>query len=224
MTPPPAGSGQRNVLTTHYARISEGPVAFLDETYHVESDGRRRFYVIAAVVVLEKDRDALRDEIDGIVPEGWWHTTDHLRTDEGREQARELLQTFRVPDETCVVVDKISIDHHDKDGIQARGVVLGRLLTAIYNAEHGTHPPVSLAVIEEQREARKNNFDRSIRKHLIAEAVISEAATLLAVSPGSEHLLWLPDLVCSAYRQKMVFERAELFAEIEHLTHVIQLP
>jgi len=79
-------------------------------------------------------------------------------------------------------------------------------------------------VIEEQREARKNNFDRSIRKQLIAEAAISEAATLVAASPGSEHLLWLPDLVCSAYRQKMVFERAELFAVIEHLAHVIQLP
>lgn len=224
MTPPPASPGQRNVLTTHYARIGGGPVAFLDETYHVETDGRRRFYVIAAVVVLEKDRDALRDEIDGIVPDGWWHTTAQLRTDAGREQVRELLQTFRVPDETCVIVDKISIDPHDTDGTQARGVVLGRLLTAIYNAEHGTHPPVSLAVIEEQREARKNNFDRSIRKQLIAEAAISEAATLLAVSPASEHLLWLPDLVCSAYRQKMVFDRSELFAVIEHLTHVIQLP
>jgi hypothetical protein len=108
--------------------------------------------------------------------------------------------------------------------MQARGLVLGRLLTAIYNAERGTHPPVSLAVIEEQREARKNNFDRSIRKQLIAEAAIAEAATLLAVSPGSEHLLWLPDLICSAYRQKMVFARADLFAEIEHLAHVIQLP
>jgi hypothetical protein len=224
VTPPPASPGQRNVLATHYTRIGEGPVAFLDETYHVETDGRRRFYVIAAVVVLEKDRDALRDEIDGIVPDGWWHTTDQLRTPAGREQARELLQTFRVPDETCVIVDKISVDDDDKDGMQARGLVLGRLLTAIYNAEHGTHPPVSLAVIEEQREARKNNFDRSIRKQLIAEAAIAEAATLLAVSPGSEHLLWLPDLICSAYRQKMVFARADLFAEIEHLAHVIQLP
>ena len=44
-----------------------------------------------------------------------------------------------------------------------------------------------------------------------------------SVSPGSEHLLWLPDLVCSAYRQKLLFQRNELFREIEELTHVFQL-
>ena len=54
---PPASPGQRNVLKTHYERIRAGPVAYLDETYHLENDGRRRFYVIAAVVVLEPDRD-----------------------------------------------------------------------------------------------------------------------------------------------------------------------
>ncbi|HJQ02361.1 MAG TPA: hypothetical protein VJ851_12230 [Jatrophihabitans sp.] len=223
MKPPLAGSGQVNVLKTHYERIGQTAVAYLDETYHLESDGHRRFYVMAAVVVLENDGDPLRNEIDELVPSGWWHTTDQLRTDEGRERARNLLQTFRVPDETCIVVDKVSVDNDDKDGTQARGAVLSRLLTSIHNAEHGTHPPVRLAVIEEQRVARINNFDRSIRKHLIAQRAISESSTLLAVSPGSEHLLWLPDLVCSAYRQKMVFARTELFAEIEQLAHVIQL-
>jgi hypothetical protein len=91
---PPAGPGQHTVLKTHYERIGSGPVAYLDETYHVETDGRRRFYVMAAVVVLEHDRDPLRNELDSIVPSGWWHTTDRLRTEEGREQTRDLLRTF----------------------------------------------------------------------------------------------------------------------------------
>ncbi|MFN8190995.1 MAG: hypothetical protein U0R78_11255 [Nocardioidaceae bacterium] len=220
---PPAGPGQVNVLKTHYTRVGNGPVAFLDETYHVEKDGRRRFYVMAAVVVLHEDRDPLRDELDSLVPDGWWHTTDELRTDGGREHARSLLQTFRIPDETCVIVDKVALDADDEDGTQARGAVLGRLLTAIHTAEFGSHPPVNLAVIEEQREARKNNFDRSIRKQLIEAKAISESMALASVSPGSEHLLWLPDLVCSAYRQKLLFQRDELFGEIEELTHVVQL-
>lgn len=220
---PPAGPGQTNVLKSHYTRVGTGPVAFLDETYHVEQDGRRRFYVIAAVVVLHEDRDTLREELDGLVPDGWWHTTNELRTDEGREHARSLLQTFRMPDETCVIVDKVSIEGDDEDGMQARGAVLGRVLAAVHTAEFGTHPPVNLTVIEEQREARKNNFDRSVRKRLIADKTIDESMALVSVSPGSEHLLWLPDLVCTAYRQKMLFQRSELFAEIEELTHVVQL-
>lgn len=220
---PPAGPGQTTVLKSHYARVGTGPVAFLDETYHVERDGRRRFYVMAAVVVLHDDRDPLRDELDSLVPDGWWHTTDELRTDDGREHARSLLRTFRIPDETCVVVDKMSVADDDEDGMQARGAVLGRVLDVVHTAESGSHPPVNLAVIEEQREARKNNFDRAVRKRLISEKTISESMALIAVSPGSEHLLWLPDLVCSAYRQKMLFQRTDLFEEIEELTHVLQL-
>ena len=220
----PVGPGQRNVLKVHYERNGAAPVGYLDETYHVEADGRRRFYVMAAVVVLEADRDPLRAELDTLVPTGWWHTTDQLRTDEGRAHARELLRTFRVPDETCVIVDKVSVDAADKDGAQARGAVLGRLLTALHSAEHGAHPAVSLAVIEEQRVARINNFDRSIRKKLVDANAIPETLTLAAISPGTEHLLWLPDLVCSAYRQKIVFRRNTLFETIEDMTHVIQLP
>lgn len=221
---PPAGPGQTSVLKTHYARVGSGPVAYLDETYHIESDGRRRFYVMAAVIVLHQDREPLRNELDSLVPDGWWHTTDALRSEDGRNAARSLLQTFRIPDETCVIVEKVEIDENDKDGLQARGEVLGRMLTATHHAEFDSHPSVDLAVIEEQREARKNNFDRSIRKQLITAAKIRGSMALASVSPGTEHLLWLPDLVCSAYRQKMLFGREELFGEIEELTHVVQLP
>ncbi|MFT4298366.1 MAG: hypothetical protein QM597_01825 [Aeromicrobium sp.] len=93
---------------------------------------------------------------------------------------------------------------------------------ALRTAVSGSHPPVNLVVIEEQREARKNNFDRLVRKRLIAEEAISESMALVSVSPGSEHLLWLPDLVCSAYRQKLLFGRGALFEEIAELTHVVQ--
>jgi hypothetical protein len=139
---PPAGQGQRNVLKTHYDRIGQGPVAYVDETYHVETDGRRRFYVMAAVVVLEQDRDPLRTELDSLVPDGWWHTTDELRTEAGRERARQLLHTFQVPDETCVIVNKVAVDEADTDGTHARANVLGHLLTAVHHAAHGAHPPV----------------------------------------------------------------------------------
>lgn len=221
---PPTGPGQHHVLKLHYERIGTGPVAYLDETYHVERDGHRRFYVMAAVVVLEQDRDPLRNELDSLVPSGWWHTTDQLRTADGRDQARELLQTFRVPDETCVIVDKVAVEPEDKDGSLARREVLGRLLTALHTAEHGSHPPVELTVIEEHRIARINNLDRAVRAQLIASGAITGTAPFVALSPGTEHLLWLPDLVCSAYRQKTVFRRNELFEIIRDLTHVVQLP
>lgn len=221
---PPAGPGQAQVLKTHYERAGLGPVAYVDETYHVEADARRRFYVMAAVVVLEQDRDSLRNELDRLIPDGWWHTTDQLKSQEGRQRTRELLQTFQVPDETCVIVDKVRIDDEDKDGLRARSMVLGRLLVAVHTAEHGSHPPVNLVVLEEQRVARINNFDRSVRTQLIGGGSVAASMGMAIISPGSEHLLWLPDLVCSAYRQQLLFQEKDLFEEIQDLTHVVQLP
>jgi len=221
---PPAGPGQRGVLKAHYERIGTGPVAYLDETYHVERDGRPRFYVMAAVVVLESDRDALRNELDELVPSGWWHTTDALRSEVGRAHVRRLLGAFQQPDEACVIVDQVSIEAgDDKDGTRARGAVLGRLMTALHTAEYGNHPPVGLTVIEEHRVARINNYDRAVRANLISSGSIPPTMALVSVSPGSEHLLWLPDLVCSAYRQQKVHSRGDLFALIEDLTHVVRL-
>jgi hypothetical protein len=220
---PPAGPGQRTVLKTHYDLVGDGPVAYLDETYSVEK-GRKRFYVMSAVVVLHADRDPLRNELDALVPDGWWHTTDELQADGGRERTRNLLATFRVPDETCVVVDKATVADDDKDGLKAREAVLRRLFAVLHNPTDEVHPTVELVVTEEQREARKNNFDRSVRKALISEGTIPDDMRMVQASPGSEHLLWLPDLVCSAYRQKLTHRQNDLFDEIEVLTHVIELP
>lgn len=223
MTPPPAGPGQRTVLNTHYDRIGGAPVAYLDETYHVEKDGRRRFYVMSAVVVLAHDRDPMRKELDELVPDGWWHTTESLRSIEGRDRARELLSVFQVPEETCVIVDKASVADDDADGALARRAVLERLLVAVHNGEDGVHPPAPLTVLEEQRVSRANNFDRTIRNDLIAAESIPATSTFAAVSPGSEHLLWLPDLVCSAYRQQLLFSRTDLFDEVRDMTRVVRL-
>jgi len=178
---------------------------------------------MAAVVVLADDRDPLRDDLDKCVPGGWWHTTDQLRTTEGQDQTHTLLQTFQAPDETCVIVDKTTIDDADKDGEIARETALGRLLTEVHQATHGLHPKVNLAVIEERRENSKNNRDRRVRSTLVQQGTIGSSFQLASVSPGSEHLLWLPDLVCSAYRQKMLFHRTGYFSEIEDLTRVLEL-
>jgi len=52
---------------------------------------------------------------------------------------------------------------------------------------------------------------------------VSPSLKMIMASPGSEHLLWLPDLVCSAYRRRL-FGQTELFDEISAMTHVVQLP
>ncbi|MDN5585192.1 hypothetical protein [Brevibacterium aurantiacum] len=222
---PPAGPGQVRSLQTHYDKIGDGFVGFIDETYHLEKDGRGRFYTIAAVVVAAADLEPLRQDLDNIVPGGWWHTSNQLQNDQGYEDTLKLLATLEPSSDVCVIVDHVDVsDNVDADeGLTVRAEVLGNLLIALHQAESPMHGPVQLAVAEENRRARVNNFDRSIRQSLIKKGSLPETVGLMHASPGSEHLLWLPDVVCSAYRQDKLGRDSELFDEIRDLTDVRKL-
>lgn len=222
---PPAGPGQVRALQTHYDKIGDGFVGFIDETYHLEKDGRDRFYTIAAVVVAAQELKPLRQDLDDRVPGGWWHTSERLQTDQGHEDALDLLATLDSSLEACVIVDHVAVsDAVDADeGLTVRAKVLSKLLIALHQAEGPMHGPVQLAVAEENRRARVNNFDRATRKSLIDKGSLPQTVGLMHASPGSEHLLWLPDAVCSAYRQDKLGRDSDLFDEIRDLTYVRKL-
>ena len=217
--PPPATPGQRSVVETHYERVGQQPVAFIDETYSAQQ-GQLNFYVMGAVVVSAKDRDGLRSDLDERVESGYWHTTDVLRSDEGQDQALDLLQCLDEVHEACVIIHRTDVDPDDTDGEEARQECLGLLLESLFHATGGTHDPVGLMIMEERRTARQNNNDRRTRAQLIQDKRIDPTAQLLHVSPGTDNLLWLPDLVCSAYRQRLLGRGTALFDEVERLATV----
>lgn len=212
------------MLANHYVRSGPGPVAYVDESYHVAYDGRPRFYVMAAVIVAATDRDDLRTELDRCVPGGWWHTSEVLQEGNGAATTKQLLDALRYPDEACVVVHNTVVGADDHDGRVARGRALSTLLSALTHPPEDTHEAVRLAVLEEQRVNRINNADRATRSQLLASGAIDQSLAMACVSPAVEHLLWLPDVVCSAYRQHVVGRRSDLFDVISSLTTVIMLP
>lgn len=211
-------------MGTHYVKAGSSAVAYIDETYHVERDGKDRFYVVAAVIVSANDRDGLRDELDRLVPQGYWHTTNEIRTAEGREDTLDLLATLQAPDDACVIVEHTALDEDDDDGTRARGVILERLLAILHDGIEGKYESVGLVVTEENIVGKVNNLDRSVRSALLRRAVIPKTLGLVHVSPGVEHLLWLPDAVCSAYRREKLVGDADLFDQVRGLAEVIQLP
>ena len=78
-------------------RRTQGPVAFLDESYQAPADDAHRdsFYVLTAVLVTVKDMGTLRSGLGEIAGSDYWHTRDALKTDEGRAQTREIPE-YRV--------------------------------------------------------------------------------------------------------------------------------
>lgn len=225
VTPPPFSPGQRQVLAAHYAANGAGPVAFVDETYSVDPSHAERFYVMTAVVVRATERDGLRDEVDRVVPSGWWHTTDALKQ-KRFEEVEDLLACLDPRHEVSVLVHNARIEdagHVDETAEVAREACLGALMLALYSGTQGAHEPVRLVVMEERRTGRQNNRDRRTRAGLVAQGLTGDDLRLSLVSPGSDHLLWLPDVVCSAYRQKILLQDSHFFEQVQEITHLIHL-
>jgi len=178
---------------------------------------------MAAVVVAAKDRDVLRGDIEGLVPDGWWHTTEVLQEPGGRRRVLSMLDCFEAEHDACVVVHASSVGEHDKDGEQARQRCLAALLETLGNAGTNTHEPVSLVVMEGRRTNHENNNDLRTRKNLVTAGTVHAAFTVTLVSPGAEHLLWLPDVVCMAYRKRLLEADTDLFSKIESFAEIIEI-
>lgn len=212
-------------VETAYRQIGERPVAYLDETYNVDLAHPQRYYVMTAVVVQASQRDVVRSDLVGIVGSSFWHTSEGLRTEAGRSTARDLLDYLADPagTETCIVSVVEPVDLSDSDGELARERCLGSLLTHVSQQDF-RDGPIGLCVLERRRDRKQANRDVRTRRELIASGSLSDTTRMLQVSPGDEQLLWLPDLVCSAYRQALTRRDETYFEAIEEQTTVITPP
>lgn len=218
----PKTAGQKDLLAQRYAENVPGPVAFVDETYSVETHRTARFYVMSAVLVARTELRSLREALDEAVPSGWWHTTQELRK-KNLAGARELLELLDPDREVCVITHQMQVDPTDKTGEEARKTCLQSLLTSLYRGTGGHHLPVRLVVMEERNERSLNSRDRHTVADVKSSGQVGTDLHVVATSPAAEHLLWVPDLVCSAYRRKLLSGRQDLYEAIEDITRVITL-
>lgn len=85
-----------------------------------------------------------------------------------------------------------------------RAICLRALMTAL--VQKGpvgpiTWDPVSMVVLEKQRESKDTNRDRYTVSQARKEGLVPRNMFVHYVSPASEQLLWLPDLVAHTYRR-----------------------
>ncbi len=105
--------------------------------------------------------------------------------------------------ETCIIAFRVPVDADDHDGEVARRACYRGLAVALTGGGAGAWSPVELLVLEERNQNNFRNKDRKNHKELIAEKRIPQPTRLLQTSPGVERLLWLPDLVSSAFRRSI---------------------
>lgn len=190
---------------------TRGPVAFLDESYQAPDDiatHSRTFYIFTAVVVALKDMDTLRNGLGQIAGGSRWHTSEALQTDPGRVQTREMLGYLAEGPEACVIAHRVEVDADDSDAERARRACYRTLATELAAGRAGVWDPIDLLVLEERNQSNFKNKDQANHRELVSEQRVPRNTRLLQTSPACERLLWLPDLVSSAFRRTITHRDA----------------
>lgn len=211
------GSKIGMAVSTAYKKYSRTPVAYLDETYNVSEKHKELYYVVAAVIVSPEERDILRAGIENIAEDNYWHTTESRRTHQGQQKIKEMLEYLADGQEKVILSVHAKLQPGDKDGEKTRAKTLTLLLQELYN-NHG----VELCVLEKRRQNTEQRTDAHTKTTAVNKRIIPQSAFMIQETPSNEHLLWLPDLVASAYRQKLIGRSSQEFELIKHMTKIIE--
>ena len=106
------------LMNMFYATNAERPVAYIDESYDMDPAHTRNFYSLSAVLVESAQRDVLRSGLVRRAASSYWHTSEALRTEEGRVHAHTLL-TYLADDagsEQCVISVLQHVQQQDDTG------------------------------------------------------------------------------------------------------------
>ncbi len=133
----------------------------------------------------------------------WWHTTEALLGNAGLDKTRDMLEFLAEGPETSVIALQVPVEDSDHDGEIARRACYRGLAVELATGRKGAWDPIELLLLEERNQNNLRNKDRRNHSELIAEKLVPRHIRLLQTSPSVERLLWLPDLVSSAYRRTM---------------------
>lgn len=208
---------EQTALQSAYRQNGTRHVAYLDESYRIEPSGQT-YYIMTAAIIEHDQRDIVRSDITRIAEATYWHTTNALQTNEGRTKTRELLDYLGDPSgtETAFIAHQHPISTADHDGEATREICLTALLHHINNNQN-----VDLFVLERRLNRTMENRDARTKKIAIDQRLIKPSTRLFQTSPSTEPLLWIPDLICSAYRHNITQQTPDLYQRISALCTIL---
>ncbi|WP_280490697.1 hypothetical protein [Nocardia farcinica] len=218
-------AARRARLETAY-RNARGPVAYLDESYqvaHTAVPAARTFYIFTAVVVEHAQMEELRAGLVEIAGSRWWHTTEALQSTDGRAKTEDMLSFLSEGPEVSIISLEMPIGPNDRDGEAARRACYRGLASQLAAGGDDAWQPVDLLVLEERNQRALQNRDARNHRELLADKLVPRGTVMHPTSPAVELLLWLPDLVSSAYRRSLTHhdQTNKLFDIVRDRAHFV---
>lgn len=212
MTSPPRIKDRQ--LEVLYAGTSQR-VAFVDEAYKLAKGGRN-FYILSAVIVDVQDVDGVRWDLQQRVPDGYWHTTEALKSDAGQAQALSLLDYLATSGATLLCVIEADLAQFSDNLEMARRHCFEGLAQELIKGHD-----VELIVYERRRAGVEEDNDRKTAS-LLQNYYDSDGLKFHGGTPSSEPLLWAPDLVAGALRRRSALRDLQWFEPIKTKTRVVR--
>lgn len=199
-------------LNALYGRAPQ-VIAYLDETYETQR-GRKRFYLMSALIIQGADRDRLRADFVNLVGGNFWHTTSSYGSEAGRQTIKEFVAFLARDRSTLLCVVDADLGRFNGDTEAARRHCFSAI-SMILDRAHG----VGLIVFERRREGVEEDIDNAIvqalrRKHSTRDVRFHPG------TPSSEPLLWAPDVVASVLRRRLALGNSRWFEPIRTKTIV----
>lgn len=174
---------------------------YLDESYSVpDAYESGSFYILTAVQFSYRDLEGTRKTLRDIAEKDYWHTTNELRTSDGKERTVEMLEQFDSWGDEHLISVEIPLQPGN-DLEEARGDCLRALVEYVYGETRRRHPRG--LVFEQRLRKLDDDRDRRLIKRLRREELLPREVGAAWVSPSDECLLWAPDITCMAYRRQI---------------------
>jgi len=169
------------------------PVAFIDESYQSEREGRP-FYLTSASIVNPELIIECRASCFELAEGSWWHTTVAFQ-DGKRKSIAGFLNHLKITD--IENFSCIQLDIKDNDLEHARRECLLQLSKKLEEFGCG------LLVIERRQNQSARRSDTAVFSAAASHGYISKHLRLIQSTPSIEKLLWLPDVLSWSLRRHL---------------------
>jgi hypothetical protein len=175
---------------------------FIDETFHLPANGSGETFYVFAVVGLERSSvKTIRRRLLRMANTTWWHSSKIIQTSGGRTRFKRIGQELGRYLELEIFA-MLPISPEDNSGEKARRRLI-RYLT-MHLASRDRHLSISF-------EMRKSGGQLKLDRDTIAAIHAEQNLPFIHLkSPAQEPMLWLPDMLASAFRKKLVTDSSDL--------------
>lgn len=222
------------MLVSRYQALPSGSrIAYIDESYQPREGrhaGHQPFYLMAAVILQDKDLTDTREDLIDIADGNWWHSTEFAMTTGGRTKIRNLVNYLAKYRDPCIIAAVrigTTADTTDSEEMSSVKNMRSDCLKELATAIAGPASPLDqltpdLLVFEKQNHSQDTDRDNWVLKQLRKEGAIPRTLSAVHVSSSVEPLLWLPDVVAHVYRRHATHSQRDVLELTQQTVTVIK--